>query len=67
MKTITITLPDSRTSREVLDYLRDESRSERDWCEEHGRSTRAEMFERFAVAVDEALTSPPVATEETGA
>lgn len=52
---ITITLPDGRSMREVLAYLRDEARSERTWCDENGRSSRAEAFERFAMAVEAIL------------
>ena len=52
---ITITLPDGRSMREALAHLRDEARSERTWCDENGRSSRAEAFERFALTVEAIL------------
>ena len=53
---LTITLPDCRSTREALAALKEHARQERDWCDENGRSSRAEAFERFAVAVEETVS-----------
>jgi len=67
---LTITLPDCRSTREALAALKEHARQERDWCDENGRSSRAEAFERFAVAVEETVGEPasaePVAQGAAG-
>lgn len=50
---IRITLPDGRSMREALAELVQHCREERDHCDENGRSSRAECFERIAVAIEE--------------
>jgi hypothetical protein len=50
---IKITLPDGRSMREALAELVQHCREERDHCDENGRSSRAECFERIAVAIEE--------------
>ena len=54
---IRLTLPEGRSMREVLSELVEHARQEREWCVKRGRSSRAEAFERFAVAV-EAIPAP---------
>jgi hypothetical protein len=49
---IIITLPDGKSMREALEQLATAAREERDWCDEHGRSTRAECLERIALAIE---------------
>jgi hypothetical protein len=56
---ISITLPDGRSMREALAQIVDAAREERDWCDEHGRSTRAECLERIAVAIEKSLWDNP--------
>jgi hypothetical protein len=41
--------------RAALHVLIESARDERDWCDEHGRSTRAECFERIALEIASAL------------
>lgn len=48
---ILITLPDGKSMREALAVLVECCRNERDYCEENGRSTRAECFERIALTI----------------
>lgn len=57
-----IELPDSRSMREALDGLVQAAREERDWCDEHGRGTRADCYERIARAIEELLTAPASAS-----
>ncbi len=51
-----VNVPAGRSMREALEELRDHCEAERDYCDQNGRSTRAEAYERLRIAFDEKLT-----------
>ena len=52
---ITLVLDDGRSMRGALATLVELARQERNWCDNNGRGSKAEAWERIALAVEAQL------------